>query len=86
MHKKYSVVTLILKDTTTVPFGTGVICAPLDVNPGHIIFAPLRTKRIAPLSTCCFGRKKGSEKKHQRNDYTEKNFFRISYKVLLQFS
>lgn len=43
-----------------VPFGTGVICAPFDVRPGHIMFAPLRTKRIAPLSTCCFGRKKGS--------------------------
>lgn len=53
---------MILKDTTTVPLGTGVICAPFDVSPGHIIFAPLSTKRIAPLSTCCFGRKKGSKK------------------------
>lgn len=51
---------MFIKDTTTVPFGTGVIFAPGDVRPGHIIFAPLRTKRIAPLSTCSKGRKKGS--------------------------
>ncbi len=25
---------------------------PGDVKPGHIMFAPLNTKRIAPLSTC----------------------------------
>lgn len=49
-----------IKDTTTVPFGTDVILAPGDVNPGHIILAPLRTKRIAPLSTCSHGRKNGS--------------------------
>lgn len=36
---------------TTVPLPTGVIHAPGDVNPGHIIFAPLNTNRIAPLST-----------------------------------
>ena len=45
---------------TAVPFSTGVIKAPFDVNPGHMILAPLRTKRIAPLSTCCFGRNTGN--------------------------
>lgn len=44
---------------TTVPLSTSVICAPGDVRPGHIIFAPLNTNRMAPLSTCCLGRKTG---------------------------
>lgn len=48
--------------TTTVSLGTSVILAPGDVNPGHIIFAPLRTNLIAPLSTCCIGKKKGTKK------------------------
>ena len=26
------------------------------VSPGHIILAPLRTNRMAPLSTCCCGK------------------------------
>lgn len=50
------------KLTTTVPFGASVISAPGDVSPGHIIFAPLRTNLIAPLSTCSMGKKNGSEK------------------------
>lgn len=44
---------------TTVPLSTGVMQAPGDVKPGHIIFAPLNTKRIAPLSTCSIGKKYG---------------------------
>jgi len=31
------------------------ISPPLDVNPGHMMFAPPRTNRIAPLSTCMCG-------------------------------
>lgn len=38
---------------TTVPFSAGVMQAPGDVRPGHITLAPLSTKRMAPLSTCC---------------------------------
>lgn len=49
-----------MKDTTTVPLGAEVMMAPGDVRPGHMMLAPLRTKRIAPLSTCCHGRKNGS--------------------------
>jgi len=41
--------------------GTGVILAPGDVRPGHIMLAPLSTKRIAPLSTCSHGKRNGSE-------------------------
>ena len=48
------------KDTTTVSSGTLVILAPGDVRPGHMMFAPLRMNRIAPLSTCIFGAKNGS--------------------------
>lgn len=44
---------------TTVPFSTGVIHAPGDVNPGHMILAPLNTNRIAPLSTWSIGKKNG---------------------------
>lgn len=44
---------------TTVPLSTGVIHAPGDVKPGHIIFAPLKTNRMAPLSTCSIGKKYG---------------------------
>lgn len=40
----------------------GVIIAPLEVKPGHIIFAPLKTNDIAPLSTCIKGQMKGSKK------------------------
>lgn len=46
--------------TTIVSFGTSVIIAPGEVKPGHMILAPLRTNLIAPLSTCCIGRKNGS--------------------------
>lgn len=52
---------VLLKDTTTVPFSTVIIFAPFDVKPGHMILAPLSTNLIAPLSTCCIGRKNGSE-------------------------
>lgn len=51
---------IIKKDTTIVPFGTEVIFAPGEVKPGHIMFAPLKTNLIAPLSTCCQGKKNGS--------------------------
>lgn len=54
-------VLVLSKDTTTVPLGTGVILAPGDVSPGHIMLAPLSTKRIAPLSTCSHGNRNGSE-------------------------
>ena len=56
-----------VKDTTTVPSGTLVILAPGDVRPGHMMLAPLRMKRMAPLSTCIFGQMKGSaeEAKHR---------------------
>lgn len=46
--------------TTTAPFGQGVIFAPGEVRPGHMIFAPLSTNLIAPLSTCCQGKMYGS--------------------------
>ena len=46
---------------TTCPADSpGVIFAPFDVNPGHIMFAPARTKVMAPLSTCISGQMKGS--------------------------
>lgn len=45
---------------TTVPLSTGVMHAPGDVKPGHIMFAPLNTNRIAPLSTCSIGKKYGN--------------------------
>lgn len=45
---------------TTVPLSTGVIQAPGEVSPGHIIFAPLKTNRIAPLSTWSIGKKYGN--------------------------
>lgn len=38
----------------------GYSLAPGDVSPGHIMFAPLRTNLMAPLSTCWCGRMKGS--------------------------
>ena len=48
--------------TTMVPLGQGVILAPGEVNPGHIMLAPLSTKRMAPLSTCCHGKTYGSNR------------------------
>lgn len=45
---------------TTDPLSTGVIQAPGDVRPGHMIFAPLNTNRMAPLSTCSIGKKNGN--------------------------
>ena len=44
---------------TTVFLSTAVILPPGDVKPGAIIFAPLRTNFIAPLSTCSCGRING---------------------------
>jgi hypothetical protein len=32
----------------------------LDVRPGHMILAPLKTKVMAPLSTCIRGQINGS--------------------------
>ena len=46
--------------TTTVPFGLFVILAPGEVNPGHMMLAPLKTNLMAPLSTCWYGSMKGS--------------------------
>lgn len=44
---------------TMVSLSAGVMHAPGDVSPGHIIFAPLNTNRMAPLSTCSIGKKNG---------------------------
>ena len=44
---------------TTLSFSHEVNFPPLEVRPGHIMFAPLRTNFIAPLSTCCGGNKNG---------------------------
>lgn len=60
-------------------FGTSVIWAPGDVSPGHIIFAPLSTKRIAPLSTCCIGRKNGSTKKSSNWQGDVKRFYIFTF-------
>ncbi|XP_046653460.1 multidrug resistance-associated protein 1-like isoform X4 [Daphnia pulicaria] len=49
---------LLSKITTMDPFGQGVILAPGEVKPGHMIFAPLRTNLMAHLSTCCQGETK----------------------------
>lgn len=45
---------------TTVFVSHGVILPPGDVRPGAIMFAPLSTNLIAPLSTCCIGKMNGS--------------------------
>lgn len=46
---------------TSVDSGTfGVIRAPFDVRPGHMMLAPCRTNWIAPLSTCISGQMNGS--------------------------
>ena len=39
------------------------ILAPDDVNPGHMMLAPLSINLIAPLSTCTCGNINGSGKK-----------------------
>ncbi len=50
-----------VKDTTITSGSNGVsILAPDDVKPGHIILAPLKMNRIAPLSTCTCGNMNGS--------------------------
>ena len=49
-----------IKDTTTVLAGTRVILAPGEVRPGHMMFAPLSTNLMAPLSTCIGGSRNGS--------------------------
>lgn len=80
IHKLRKYVKIRRKDTTTVPLGTLVILAPGDVNPGHIILAPLRINLIAPLSACCQGHMKGSaEITHKNSSILEikwKYFFR----------
>lgn len=59
MHSAVSLPSAII--ATTVSFSTGCgIKAPGDVNPGHMMLAPLSTNRIAPLSTWSIGRKKGN--------------------------
>lgn len=46
---------------TTDDGGTlGVMMAPLDVKPGHIMLAPESTNVMAPLSTCMRVHMKGS--------------------------
>lgn len=46
---------------TTASIGkSGVMIAPFDVRPGHMMLAPLRTNVIAPLSTCIRGQMNGS--------------------------
>lgn len=45
---------------TTLPLSTGVMQAPGDVRPGHMMLAPLNTNRMAPLSTCSIGKKNGN--------------------------
>lgn len=50
------------KDTTMALASIGLILAPGEVKPGHIIFAPLRINLIAPLSTCSCGNINGSTK------------------------
>ena len=49
-----------------VSLSAGVICAPGDVNPGHMMLAPLSTNLIAPLSTCWGVRINGSERNQQK--------------------
>lgn len=50
-----------LEDTTTVLSGTLCsILAPGEVSPGHMMFAPLNTNLMAPLSTCNWGNMCGS--------------------------
>lgn len=51
------------KDTTTVSTSAGYSLAPGEVSPGHMMLAPLKTNLMAPLSTCWWGRMKGSVKK-----------------------
>lgn len=41
----------------------GYSLAPGEVSPGHMMLAPLKTNLMAPLSTCWWGRMKGSVKK-----------------------
>lgn len=56
-----TVMECIIEDTTTVFSGMlSSILAPGEVRPGHMIFAPLRTNLMAPLSTCSLGRMCGS--------------------------
>ena len=50
-----------------MPSGTWVILAPGDVRPGHMMLAPLRMKRIAPLSTCILGAMNGSERREEKS-------------------
>ena len=49
------------KDTTILSASSLVILAPGDVSPGHMMLAPLSTNRIAPLSTCMWGKMNGTE-------------------------
>ena len=46
----------------TLPLSKLDILAPGEVSPGHIMLAPLKTNRMAPLSTCMCGNIKGSGK------------------------
>lgn len=59
IHSAVSLPSAIIATTVSFPTGCG-INAPGDVKPGHMILAPLSTNRIAPLSTCNIGRKKGN--------------------------
>lgn len=46
--------------TISLALSPGVMMAPFDVKPGHIILAPDKTNVIAPLSTCISGHINGS--------------------------
>lgn len=51
---------LNLKLYIYVIFSCSRIYNTLSIIPGHIILAPDNTNLMAPLSTCCFGRKTGN--------------------------
>lgn len=53
------------------------ILAPLDVKPGHMIFAPDKTNLMAPRSTWIFGSKSGSKK----IPWPESNQFLVTHTV-----
>ena len=58
------------KDTTGVSVSTLVMRAPGEVNPGHIMLAPLRMNLMAPLSTCMWGIMNGSAQAMTHNKLT----------------
>lgn len=53
--------------TTELAGRLGVMMAPFEVSPGHMMLAPERTNVMAPLSTCISGQMNGSgkQKRHE---------------------